>query len=71
MILAAGYDNSTNVNIIGNNLKDLSSMKKEVQKMYKFCNNSNQDTETEEFLRQLKLMHNDCISMIEDLKRYL
>lgn len=71
MILSSSHDKSTTQSIVANNIKDLDNMKKEISNMYKFCKNSSQDTETEEFMKQLKLMYNGCKDMIRDLERFL
>lgn len=69
--LTTKYDKSTSQNIVKSRIKDLHNIQKEISEMLTFCKNSAQDTETEEFMKSLKLMYHSCKSMIEDLKKYL
>jgi adenylate kinase family enzyme len=70
-IISDEYENSTQLNVVKQRLDILEKMKEEILKMYKFCKISKFDSETEEFIRKLKLMHAECRIMIEELERFL
>lgn len=69
--LSSNYDKSTSMQSVKNRIEDFNNMIEEIQKMIKFCKNSYDDTETEEFLKSLKLMYGSCKTMIEDLEKFL
>lgn len=65
------YDKSTKRNIIRSRIEDIRNIQKEIIKMYSFCKTASQDTETEEFMKLLKLMSNNCKEMITELERLI
>ena len=69
--ISATYDNSTSSNIVNKNILMLTKMKQQISEMNTFCKKSLKDTETEAIIKQLKLMHYGCNSMIEELNKYL
>jgi len=71
MLLSSSYDNSTDMGSVKDTIEELKIMIKSIRDMNKFCRNSQPDTETEEFMKGLKLMYNSCKTMIEELGRFL
>ena len=70
-LLSQEYDKSTDRGEINSKIDATAGMVKEIRKMHTFCKNSSQDTETEELLKSLRLMYDDCKLMTEELRKYL